>query len=119
MMNTVVWIIQGILAIMFAMAGTMKLTQPKEKLVKSLPWVIDFSLPTVRFIGTSEILGAIGIIVPQVTGILPILSPIAAIGLIVIMILAASYHLPKRQYKEVMFNSMLLILSVIVALYRF
>lgn len=47
-MNTVVWIIQGILVLIFAMAGIMKTTQPKDKLVKSLPWVNDYSLPTVR-----------------------------------------------------------------------
>lgn len=64
-MNIAVWIIQGILALMFLMAGIMKSTQPKEKLVKNLPWVNDFSLQTVRFIGISELLGAIGILVPS------------------------------------------------------
>lgn len=68
-MNIAVWIIQGILALMLLMAGIMKSTQPKDKLVKSLPWVNDFSLQTVRFIGISELLGAIGIVVPQLTGI--------------------------------------------------
>jgi hypothetical protein len=118
-MNTVVWIIQGILALMFVMAGVMKSTQPKEKLVKSLPWVNHFSMQTVRFIGISELLGAIGLIVPKVTGILPLLTPIAATGLAVIMILAAAHHLPKKEYKEVAFNTILLVLSAIVAIYRF
>jgi uncharacterized membrane protein YphA (DoxX/SURF4 family) len=118
-MNTAVWIIQGILASMFLMAGIMKSTQPKEKLLKSLPWVNDFSMQTVRFIGISELLGAIGIIVPQLTGIYPILSPIAAVGLILIMVLASAHHLPKKEYREVGFNSTLLILAVVVALYRF
>jgi uncharacterized membrane protein YphA (DoxX/SURF4 family) len=118
-MNIAVWIIQGILALMFIMAGMMKSTQPKDKLVKSQPWVNDFSLQTVRFIGISELLGAIGIIVPQLTGIYPILSPIAAVGLAVIMVLASAYHLPKKEYKEVGFNTILLILTVIVAIYRF
>jgi uncharacterized membrane protein len=118
-MNFVVWIIQGALAAMFLMAGIIKLTQPKEKLEKSLPWVKYFSLQTVRIIGTSELLGAIGIIVPQLTGIYPILSPIAAVGLVLIMVLASAHHLPKKEYKEVGFNATLLILSVVVALYRF
>jgi uncharacterized membrane protein YphA (DoxX/SURF4 family) len=117
-MNTIVWIIQGILALIFAMAGIMKTTQPKDKLVKSLPWVNDYSLPTVRFIGVSELLGAIGIIVPQVTGIFPILSPVAAIGLAVIMILAASHHIRKSEYKEVLINTTLFVLSAIVAYFR-
>jgi len=118
-MNIAVWIIQCILALMFLMAGIMKSTQPKDKLVKSLPWVNDFSLQTVRFIGVSELLGAIGILVPQLTGIVPILSPVAAIGLAVIMVLAIAHHLPKKENKEVGFNAILLILSVVVAYYRF
>ena len=97
----------------------MKSTQPKDKLVKSLPWVNDFSLQTVRFIGISELLGAIGIVVPQLTGIYPILSPIAAVGLAVIMVLASVHHLPKKEYRDVGFNIILLILAVVVALYRF
>jgi uncharacterized membrane protein YphA (DoxX/SURF4 family) len=118
-MELAVWIIQGILALMFLMAGIMKSTQPKDKLVKSLPWVNDYSLQTVRFIGISELTGAIGIIIPQITGILPILSPIAAVGLVIIMILAASHHFRKNEFKEVAFNAVLLVLSAIVAYYRF
>jgi uncharacterized membrane protein len=118
-MNIIVWIIQGILALMFVMAGIMKTTQPKDKLIKSLPWVNDYSLSTVRFIGISELLGAVGLIVPQFSGILPILTPVAAVGLAVIMVLAAAHHIPKSEYKEVIFNSILFILSAVVAFYRF
>jgi uncharacterized membrane protein len=118
-MNTAVWIIQGVLALMFLMAGLIKSTQPKEKLVKSLPWVNDFSLQTVRFIGISELLGAIGIFVPQITGIYPVLSPIAAMGIALIMVLAASHHIRKGEYKELAFNTTLLILAITVAIYRF
>lgn len=118
-MGIAVWIIQGILALMFLMAGIMKSTQPKDKLVNSLPWVNDFSLQTVRFIGISELLGAIGIVVPQLTGIFPILSPIAAVGLAAIMVLAAAHHFPKKEYKEVAFNTTLFILAAVVAFYRF
>jgi uncharacterized membrane protein YphA (DoxX/SURF4 family) len=118
-MNVTLWIIQVVLAVLFLMAGIMKSTQPKEKLVKSLPWVEDFSIRTVRFIGISELLGAIGIIVPQFTGILPILSPIAAVGLVIIMALAATHHIRKNEFKEVAFNAFFLILSAIVAFYRF
>jgi uncharacterized membrane protein YphA (DoxX/SURF4 family) len=81
--------------------------------------VNDFSLQTVRFIGISELLGAIGIVAPQLTGICPILTPIEAVGLAVIMVLAAAHHLPKKEYREVGFNAILLILAVVVALYRF
>lgn len=118
-MNTALWIIQGIIAGIFAMAGFLKSTQSKDKLLKSLPWVNDFQLPTVRFIGISELLGAIGIIVPMVIGVLPVLSPIAATGLAIIMILAFIYHIRKSEYKEVLFNAILFILLAIIAIYRF
>jgi len=73
----------------------------------------------VRFIGASELLGGIGLIIPMAFSILPILTPVAAIGLALVMVLAAFYHLPKKQYKETMFNAVLFILSVIIAFARF
>ena len=58
-MNVFLWILQIVLAAMFATAGVTKATQPKEKLAARLPWVEDFSAGTVRFIGVVELLGAI------------------------------------------------------------
>jgi uncharacterized membrane protein YphA (DoxX/SURF4 family) len=119
-MNTFLWIIQGLLAAMFLTAGVMKLTQAKEKLLKQLPWVADFSIGTVRFIGLSELLGGIGLIVPWLTGIAPILTPISAIGLCVVMVLASNIvHLKKNEYKEIAFNAILFILAAFVAYGRF
>lgn len=118
-MNTAIWIVQGIAATMFLMAGIMKSTQPKEKLEPKLPWVKDFSLGKVRLVGVSELLGAIGLILPQLTGIIPVLTPIAASGLVLIMLLAAVYHFRKQEYKAIAFNLVLLALSLVVALYRF
>jgi uncharacterized membrane protein len=119
-MNTLLWIIQGLLAAMFTMAGLTKLTKSKEKLEKQFPWVIDFSMSTVRLIGLSELLGAIGLIVPWLTGIVPILTPIAAIGFCVIMILATNMvHLKKSEYKGIATNIFIFLLSAFVAFGRF
>ncbi|MBK7225058.1 MAG: DoxX family protein [Saprospiraceae bacterium] len=119
-MNTAIWIAQGILAVMFAMAGVMKSTQPIDKLVKSgLNWVERVPVSTVRFIGLSELLGAVGLILPWVFGILPILTPIAAIGLAVIMVLAAVHHLKHKESKAVVFNTVLFLLAIFVAYGRF
>ena len=119
-MNTALWIIQALLAAMFAMAGTTKLTQPQEKLEKQFPWVNDFSLSTVRLIGVSELLGAIGLIVPWLTGIVPVLTPIAASGFCLIMILATNLvHLKKGEYKGVAMNVVLFLLALFVAYGRF
>lgn len=118
-MNIAIWIIQGILAAMFGMAGVMKSVQPKEKLAPQLPWVNDFPMPVVRFIGVSELLGAIGLIVPWATGIQPMLTPIAAVALVLVMALAAVYHAVKGEYKAIAFNIVLGGLAAAVAYFRF
>lgn len=119
-MNTTLWIAQGILAAMFAMAGIMKSTQPIDKLMKSgLNWVERFPLTTVRIIGLSELLGAIGLILPLALNVAPILTPISAVGLSVIMILAAVHHLKHKENKAIVFNIVLLSFAVFVAYGRF
>jgi hypothetical protein len=80
------------------MAGTMKATQPIEQLSLSMSWVKDFSTGMVRFIGLSEILGAIGLLLPSLLRIKPILTPIAALGLIIVMIAAFVYHILNAEY---------------------
>ena len=118
-MNIAIWIIQGILAAMFGMAGVMKSTQPIPKLAEKMPWVNDFSPAVVRFIGISELLGAVGLIVPWATGIQPILTPIAAAALALVMVLAAIYHLRKGEYKGIGINFVLFALCATVAYFRY
>jgi hypothetical protein len=119
-MNTALWIIQGLLAAAFTFAGITKMTQSKEKLEKQFPWAADFSLSTVRFIGTSELLGAIGLIVPWITGIAPILTPVSATGFCVIMVLATNLvHLKKKEYQGIATNVVIFLLSAFVAYGRF
>jgi uncharacterized membrane protein len=119
-MNTALWIIQGLLAAMFVFAGTTKLTQPREKLLKQFPWVNDLSFNTVRFIGLSELLGAIGLIVPMLKGILPILVPVSAIGFCLIMVLAANVvHLKRGEYQGIALNIAIFLMAAFVAYGRF
>lgn len=118
-MNVFLWIVQGLLAAMFVMAGLMKATQPKEKLAASLPWVESFPLGVVRFIGVAELLGGIGLILPAVTGTAPILTPVAAVGLAVTMALAAVWHGRRKEFSSIGINAVLLILSLVVAWGRF
>ena len=81
--NKFLWTLQILLALLFALAGTSKFVMDPAQLA---PPGSPVSLNFIRFIGVCECLGAIGLIVPQLTGILPQLSPIAGMGLIVIMI---------------------------------
>lgn len=118
-MNKVLWIVQGLLAVMFLMAGLMKSTQPKEKLAVKMPWVNDYSASSVKLIGLSQMLAAIGLVVPMLTGIAPVLTPLAASGLGLIMLFAAAYHFRKKEFKEIGINAVLFALAVFVALGRF
>src|SRR5688572_5074369 len=104
-MNTTLWIIQGVLAALFGAAGIFKATQPKEKLLKNLPWVQDFSAQQVKLIGSVEILAALGLMVPQLTGIVPILTPLAAVGLMLTMIGAGVVHIRRKEYSGIGINA--------------
>jgi hypothetical protein len=97
----------------------MKSTQPKEKLQPNLPWVEDFSLGTIRLIGVAELLGGIGLTLPAVTGIAPILTPIAASCLALVMVLAAITHIRRKEPSGDAVNAILLVLNVFLAWGRF
>jgi hypothetical protein len=81
-MNYALWIVQGLLALLFLFAGGMKLVLPLEKLAGPIPMPGLF----LRFIGVAEVLGALGLILPGLLRIRPGLTPLAAAGLVIIMI---------------------------------
>jgi uncharacterized membrane protein YphA (DoxX/SURF4 family) len=113
-MNIALWIVQVLLAGMFGMAGTMK-TFSVEKVRGMMPWAKDSSTAFIRFIGISELLGGLGMILPILTGILSWLTPVAAIGFFIIQILAiVTVHLPRKEYSAVGMNVVLLALSAFV-----
>jgi uncharacterized membrane protein YphA (DoxX/SURF4 family) len=118
-MGVALWVIQGLLAVAFLGAGAMKLSQPKEKLAQNMGWVEDFSQPAVRLIGAVEVLGAIGLVLPALTGILPWLTPLAALGLALTMVGAALTHLRRKEYGTIAVNAVLLVLAAFVAYGRF
>lgn len=104
------WIVSGLVALAFLAAGTMKLARPKEALVASgLAWTEDFAEPTVKVIGAAEVLGAIGIVLPALTGIAPILSPISASALALVMVGAIVVHIRRTENPTV--NVVLLLLA--------
>jgi uncharacterized membrane protein YphA (DoxX/SURF4 family) len=117
-MNIVLWIVQVLLAAMYGMSGTMKTFQT-AKAREQFPWAKNRSDSFVRFVGISEVLGALGLILPWVTGILPWLTVLAAIGLALIQLLAIfTEHLPKKEYNIIPINIVLLALAVFVVLGR-
>ena len=96
------------------MAGIMKTFQT-VKAKEKLPWAKSRSDTFVRFVGTAELLGALGLFLPLLTGVLPWLTPLAAVGLAVIQLLAIfTEHLPKKEYNVIPINMVLLALSIFV-----
>ncbi|MCR6493666.1 DoxX family protein [Cellulomonas sp. P24] len=118
-MNTVLWILQSLLALAFLAAGGMKLSQPKERLETTMGWVADVSAPMVRFIGTVEVLGALGLILPAATGIATVLTPLAAVGLGLVMVGAAVTHARRSEPQQIVVNVVLLAIAVVIAWGRF
>ena len=118
-MNIALWIVQALLAVAFLGAGAMKLTQPKEKLVTSLAWAESFSPTSIKLIGAAEVLGALGLVLPALTGIAPVLTPLAAVGLAVVMVGAIVTHGRRGERPMIAFNVVLLALAAFVAWGRF
>lgn len=118
-MNIAIWIVQGLLAALFGMAGVTKSTQSYDNLRKQMPWVRAFSLEQVRIIGFLEFLGGIGIILPALTGILPWLTPVAATGLALTMLGAMLTHIRLKEYPMLLINLVLLAMAAFVMYGRF
>ena len=118
-MNTIIWIIQGVLAAIFLLAAIKKIITQKQKLIDEKQIDPDGSALPIRLLGFVEILGVIGIILPKLIGILPILTSLAAIGFSIVMVGAFVIHYKKKNYKILPFWVLIFILSLIVAYFRF
>ena len=118
-MNIAIWVLQGLLATLFVAVGVGKLTQPKEKLAERMGWVENFSPSTIKLIGLLEVLAALGLILPPLTGVAPVLTPLAAAGLGVVMVGAIVVHRRRRENTEILVNAVLLLLAAALAWSRF
>ena len=119
-MNVVLWIVAGLLAAAFLVAGVLKLVQPKEKLAASgLAWVEDFSPGQVKAIGALELTAAAGLVVPAAIDVVPVLVPLAALGLVLMMVSAAVVHLRRNEAPMVAVNAAFLVPAAVVVWGRF
>lgn len=119
-MNVIVWIVSGLLAALFLMAGTMKLAKSREQLLADpkLGWAESFSPGMIKLIGAAEVAGALGLILPGAFDIATWLVPAAAIGLAVTMAGAALTHAKRREWSLTGFTVVLIALAVVVAVER-
>ena len=117
-MNLTLWIIAGLLAVAYVGGGLGKLFMPKEKIAAFGPsahWVEDFSAGSVKAIGALEVLGGLGLILPAALDIAPVLVPLAAIGLALIMVGATILRVRRREFKLMVADLVYLALAVFVA----
>jgi uncharacterized membrane protein YphA (DoxX/SURF4 family) len=117
-MNIATWIIQGLVALGFVYSGWLKAFQ-YEKAKASWGWVKDVSKKFVVLIGLAELLGALGILLPQATKIVPVLTPIAATVLAAVVLLGALFHVARKEYREIGVNIVFFALAAFVAISRY
>jgi len=119
-MDIALWIAQGMLALAFAGAGFLHAFQFDQMLTNPRrAWAADVGRPGMRAIGLLEIAGAIGVVLPALTGILPWLTPLAAAGLTLLMLAAAIFHARRREFSAIVPNAVLGAIALFVAWGRF
>jgi len=116
-MDIALWIAQVLLAFDFVVHGWV-MWFPSKTLPMGLPYIQEIPTGFRRFIGTAEILAGVGLILPGLTGILPWLTPLAAIGIIILMLSAIIYNIRRKDYNQMKRNLMQLALAVFVAFGR-
>jgi uncharacterized membrane protein YphA (DoxX/SURF4 family) len=114
-LNILLWVAQVVLGAMFLMAGAMKASQPVEVLAESLPWVTTMPIGLVKFIGLSELLGGLGLLLPSLLRIKPFLTVWAAIGLVTVMLFAAIFHATRGEFSAIGMNVVLMAIAAFVA----
>jgi len=110
----------SLLAVAMLAAGSMKLGKPASALATSgLAWVEDFSDGAVKGIGALEVAAAVGLILPALLDIAPVLVPLAATGVVLMMVGAAITHARRKEYSSIAVNVVLGGLALVIAILRF
>lgn len=120
-MNVAVWIVSGLLAVAYLFVGGTKLLKSKERLAENSSTAgaaEAYSATSIKLIGGVEVAGALGLILPWLTGIAPILTPAAAVGLALLQVGATVFHGRRAEYKQWPVNVVFLALAIFVAVVR-
>ncbi len=119
-MNAIIWILILLLAATYAVTGASKMLASRQRLlaVPGMGWVDAAPMPYVRLIGMLELAGAIGVVVPWASGILPFLTPLAAWGLAVVQVGAIWTHVSRGEREHLWLNLLLLLAAVVIGIGR-
>ena len=119
-MNIALWIIASLLAAAFLASGVLKLLQPKDKLVASGAEFLDgFSPGSIKAFGVLEVVAAVGLVLPAALDVAPVLVPLAALGLVAMVIGAVVVQLRHHQTQPMVANLIVIALAVLVVWGRF
>lgn len=118
-MNIALWIVASVFGIAYVAGGIIKLTMPYEKYAAKLHWPQDFTPANVRFMGVLEVLGGIGLVLPALVGVAPVLVPIAASCMALYMAGAVTERMRRGEYKELLGDLLFLAAMVFIAWGRF
>lgn len=119
--NTWLWVLAGFLAAVFLGTGLLKLTTPRERLVEAgMRWAGDYRQDTIRMIGAAEVVGAAALVLPALLDVVPVLVPLAAVGLAVGSAVATVVHVRRVEILPDSLRTLVLaVLCVVLAVYRF
>ncbi|MET8133089.1 DoxX family protein [Streptomyces sp. NPDC005251] len=108
-MDVAYWIVAALLAAFYLYAGGIKILQSQERLQPMMGWVDRVPMPVVRLIGTLEVLGAAGLVLPPLTGVAPWLAVVAATGLVLIQVGGITVHVSRGETRMIGLNIVLLV----------
>ncbi|MGW7687106.1 DoxX family protein [Kribbella sp. NPDC054772] len=119
-MNTITWIFTGALAVVFTISGILKSTMSRDRLIATgQTGIAPFPMPLIRLVALCELAAVAGLFAPWLTNHARVLTPLAAVGLALVMIGAATSHSSLREPKSTAANTILLALATFVATARF
>ena len=118
-LNVILWIAQVLLAATFVWAAMMKLFQPIDKLSAMWPWVAEVPVVLLKFTAIVDLLGGLGLVLPALFRIKPKLTPIAAVAVIILMVIASAFHIARGEASVIGANVVFAIFAAFIAWGRF
>jgi putative oxidoreductase len=118
-LNITLWIVQGLTAALMLMSAFMKIATPIPELSAKWKWTGELPQQVVRMLGIVDLLGGIGIILPAILKIKPGLTPLAAVGVVLLMISATVFHISRGESSVIAFNIILMLFASFIAWGRY